>query len=437
MKNYKIILPVLAIIVILVGCKKDKVETHNPAAPVTIDKISDTSGSAGTQILITGNNFSSDTSQIQVTINGSRLRVLAANIHQIMAVVPKKSGSGPVVVSINGQSANSEAVFQYIFTRTVTTLAGSGKAGFVNGMGTDAWFNIGGQSWYRSSGIAVDDNLNVYVADVGNHCIRKINPEGMVTLLSGNPTAGGRNDGQGTDANFEIPYSICTDSQGNIWSVDPGVPSLRMTTPEGVTTSIADTRLEAWAVAYDHKTNSIYYTGANTPASVYRYAIDGSFHDAVITGLTGPGAITFDKDGNLYVTGAAEHVVRKFKANTWEPEIIAGVVGQSGFENGDGAQAKFASPWGIAALPTGELVVAGNGSWDGCTCNADQSVRLLSPTVKGWTVSTFAGSNAAGFIDGMGSAAGFSAPIGVAVDKEGAVYVLDKNNNSVRKIVSE
>src|SRR5206468_4828205 len=66
------------------------------------------------------------------------------------SVVPKKVGSGHIVVKIGNDSVVSTGIFNYIYTRTVSTLAGSGKAGFANGQGTDAMFNFSGESWYRS-----------------------------------------------------------------------------------------------------------------------------------------------------------------------------------------------------------------------------------------------------------------------------------------------
>jgi hypothetical protein len=90
----------------------------------------------------------------------------------------------------------------------VTTLAGSGSAGFVNGTGT-------GASFYNPHGVAVDESGNVYVADRGNHCVRKITSGGVVTTLAGNGAAG-LVDGVGSSARLNDPTCICLDPFGNV-----------------------------------------------------------------------------------------------------------------------------------------------------------------------------------------------------------------------------
>jgi len=148
-----------------------------------------------------------------------------------------------------------------------------------------------------------------------------------------------------------------------------------------------------------------------------------------------PAGIKFDKAGNLYVSVNGDQVVRRFDAGSWNNTILAGTLGSAGYEDGVGTAAKFAYPWGIAVDGSGNLYVAGNGTWDGGAYNPDQSIRYID--AGDWKVSTFAGSGTAGYVDAIGQSAAFSAPTGVAVDKNGTVYVLDKNNNRIRKIVSQ
>lgn len=419
---------------VMISCKKDKGFSHNPSLPMTITDFIAKQGGGGTEILISGSNFSVDTSEIDVFINGRELAVIGANGDQIMAVVPKKCGSGKVIVKIGKDSAVSTDVFNYVYTKTVTTLAGNGTAGFANGQGADAMFNFSGEEWFRSMGIAVDDNLNVYVADPGNHCIRKIDSLGRVTTLAGNPNSSGYADGQGTSALFSIPYGVAIDRDGNVYAVDPGNWDIRKITPDGTATTWAWGSQAPWSIAVDPTSNYPYYTSCSSPGNVYQIPAQWT-SNKVISGLNYPAGIDFDKNGNLYVSVNGDHVIKRFTAGNWTESTIAGQQGTAGYLNGAATAAKFSYPWGLAVDGNLNLYVAGNGTWNGATDNADQSIRYIKANT--WDVSTFAGSNSAGFSDAIGEAAAFSAPCGVAVDKYGTVYVLDKRNNRIRKIISE
>ena len=426
-----------AAMVFLISCKKDGGFTHNSGAAITIEDFTAKQGGGGTEILITGSNFSADTSQIKVIVNGHQLALVGANATQIMAVVPKKCGSGNVIVKIGSDSAVSTGIFNYVFTRTVTTLAGSGTAGFANGKGTDAMFNFNGEAWYRSMGLAVDDNLNIYVADPGNHCIRKIDSVGNVTTFAGNPNNSGYADGQGTAAKFSLPYDVALDADGNVYSADPGNWDIRKISPDGNAVTWAWGSQAPWAVAVDKTSGYPYYSSCDASGNVVQIAAQWA-KKTVVSGLNYPAGIDFDGAGNLYVSLNGDQVVRKYAAsdaNEWVGNIIAGQQSTAGYLNGIGTAAKFAYPWGLAVDAAGNIYVAGNGTWDGGTYNADQSIRYIQAGT--WDVSTFAGSGSAGYADAIGQAAAFSAPTGIAVDKNGTVYVLDKNNNRIRKIVSE
>jgi sugar lactone lactonase YvrE len=179
----------------------------------------------------------------------------------------------------------------------------------------------------------------------------------------------------------------------------------------------------------------VYYSSCDPSGNVYPVTAQWTTGAPVVSGLSSPAGIDFDKDGNLYVACNGSNVIKRFEAGTWVGTTIAGQQGISGYLNGTGIEAKFSNPWGLAVDAAGNIYVAGNGTWDGGTYNADQSIRYIEANT--WNVSTFAGSGTAGFANAIGEAAAFSAPTGVAVDKNGTVYVLDKNNNCIRKIISE
>lgn len=432
--TYHHIIAVMAFILLaFTSCKKEKTAAHNASSPIVISSFEPQIGTGGTEVLISGSNFTTDTSQLSVTINGKKLKVIASNTNQMMVVIPKKVGSGPIKVTIGAGNTISAGVFNYQYTRTVSTLAGSGSAGFLNGRGTDASFNFSGQSWYRSSGIVADSKLNVYVADPGNHCIRKIDTAGNVTTFSGNPNLSGYADGTGTAAQYVLPYGLAIDSQDNIYCVDPINYDIRKISPDGVAVTIAWGNQSPWSIAVDNKTGYVYYTGNNNPASVYQVTAPFTTNE-VITGLFYASGIAVDSSGNIYVS-TSDHVIRKFTAGTWAGSILAGQLNQIGYVDGAANAAKFAYPMGLAIDANNNIYVGENATYDGNVNNPDQSVRYIDG--KTFEVSTFAGSQAAGFANGDGAAASFSAPNGVAVDKNGTVYVLDKNNNSVRKIISQ
>jgi DNA-binding beta-propeller fold protein YncE len=114
----------------------------------------------------------------------------------------------------------------------VTTLAGKARAyGAEDGPGNEARFS-------QPDGIAVDRAGNIYVADSGNHTIRRISPTGFVTTLAGKAGVPGSVDGVGDQARFARPLHIAVDSAGNIYVADVGNYLLRRVTPNGVVTTL-------------------------------------------------------------------------------------------------------------------------------------------------------------------------------------------------------
>lgn len=113
----------------------------------------------------------------------------------------------------------------------VTTLAGSSPRGFADGTGPAAKFGSG----YN---IAIDASGNLYVADSSNHRIRKITPTGVVTTLAGTGTPGAV-DGPGNSATFSSPGGVAVDAHGNVYVADSGNSLLRRITPAGVVSTLA------------------------------------------------------------------------------------------------------------------------------------------------------------------------------------------------------
>ena len=113
----------------------------------------------------------------------------------------------------------------------VTTLAGNGVSGNVNGPGTAAEFK-------DPVGVAVDGAGNVYVADLGNNEIREVTPAGTVSTFAGSARSGSA-DGPAVSAQFSGPSGVSVDSAGNVYVADTGNDTIRMITPGGTVSTVA------------------------------------------------------------------------------------------------------------------------------------------------------------------------------------------------------
>ena len=273
----------------------------------------------------------------------------------------------------------------------VTTLAGSALVpGTTDASGTAARF-------YSPSGVSVDSNGNVYVADTANNTIRKVTSGGIVTTLAGLAGRSSSVNGTGAAARFEDPYAIATDTSGNIYVADASDHSVRKITGAGVVTTLAGTA--------------------------------GSFGSTDASGSAarffGPLGIAADSSGNVYLADTGNHIIRKI-SSAGVVTTLAGSAGIIGITDGNGALARFSGPNGVAVDSTGNVYVADTNS---------STIRKI--TAAG-VVTTLAGSpGSVGLTNGTGTAARFSVPFDVAVDSAGNVYVSDHGNHAIRKITPD
>ena len=187
----------------------------------------------------------------------------------------------------------------------VSTLAGlAGFAGSADGTGSAAQFS-------HPSGVAVDSAGNVYVADTGNHTIRKVTPAGVVTTLAGNAfiisdgfPRGGYADGTGSAARFNYPTGVAVDSAGNLYVAD-GNNTIRKVTPAGVVTTLAGL---AGGVGSEDGTG----IGA-------RFNL--------------PHGVAADSTSNVYVADTENHIIRKVTP-AGVVTTLAGVAGSAGSADG-------------------------------------------------------------------------------------------------------
>lgn len=274
-----------------------------------------------------------------------------------------------------------------IFTKsvqptTVTTFAGTGDTGYLATVTSP---------FKDPRGIAVDNAGNVYVADRGNHKIHKITSTGVITTFVGSViNTPGIVDGTGTNARLSYPTGLAIDGNGDLYTTSSGV--IRKITSLGVVTTLA---------GQPYKDGST--DGVGTAAS-----------------FRSPNGLAIDSSGNLYVADSENHKIRKITPSG----VVTTLAGTGRVGSTDGpatTAATFNTPAGVAVDSSGNVYVSD--SWN-------HKIRKITPE---GIVSTLAG-NVEGDLDGIGYAANFSYPEGLAIDRNGDIYVADSGNHKIRKI---
>ena len=270
-------------------------------------------------------------------------------------------------------------------TGIITTLAGNGTVGFSGdgGLATNAML-------YNATGIAIDASDNIYIADLGNHRIRKITAStGIITTVAGNGIQGFSGDGGlAINAQFNMPWDILIDGIGNLYITDNGNNRIRKVDAiTGIITTIAGTGF-------------VGFSG------------DGGL--AINAQIGAPQSLIMDLVGNLLFCDANNQRIRKISPTTG---IITTIVGNGIAGNlGDGGLATNAmlnEPMGINLDVYGNLYIADNGN--GAIRKVNASNNIITKIAGDW-IYGYSG-------DGGLAINAQTYPFGVITDLSGSVYI--------------
>ncbi len=305
------------------------------------------------------------------------------------------SGTGPFTYQWRFNGA--------ILPNIITTVAGSGAYASPgdNGPATNA-------SLTSPYGVTLDPFGNLYIADMGNNRIRKVDTNGVITTVAGTgpfyPGSGGYSGdgGPATNAMLNLPSSVAIDSAGNLIIGDTFNQRIRKVDTNGGITTVAGNGIAG-------------YSGDNGPATN--------------ASLAYPDCTAPDAFGNLFIADSLNNIVRKVATNG-----IITTVGGNGVQAfaGDGGPATAASmdePAGVALDQSGNLFI---GDWGNDRIRKINARGMITTVAGNGNGSPEEGSYSGD--GGPATNAGLYYPFGVAFDQSGNLYIGDSNNNRVRKV---
>jgi sugar lactone lactonase YvrE len=276
---------------------------------------------------------------------------------------------------------------------TITTIAGNGSSGSQGDNGPATAASLG-----EPEGMWLDDQGNLFFADSRSHKLRTIGPDGTITTVAGNGTAGyGGDGGPATSAMLNYPSAVWGDGQGNLFIADAVNDRVRKVDSSGTITTVAGTGTGG-------------YGGDNGPATDAR--------------LDAPIVVLGDGTGNLFISDYVNHRIRKVSSSGTITTVAGTGTAGYGGDSGPATAAMLNHPIGLAIDDGGHLLIADSGNY---------LIRKVDPT---GTITTVAGDGGLGSVGDGGPAtdARMFDPKQLTMDARGDLFIADSGNCLIRKI---
>ncbi|MEZ5354506.1 MAG: hypothetical protein R2762_17890 [Bryobacteraceae bacterium] len=309
----------------------------------------------------------------------------------------------PTGVAVDGQG-NLFIADQYnhrirrvdALTGIITTIAGDGQERFFGDNGPAASASV-----FYPRGLAFDSQGNLYIADQYNHRVRRIDRDGRMTTYAGNGSPRFAGDGgPATEASISYPGEVAFDSEDNLYIADKENNVVRRVTRAGV---------------------------MSTVAGVNRRGFDGDGGPATRASLTRPQGVDADDQGNLFITDSDNNRLRRVSRDG----TITTLAGSGANRySGDGRLATSAvinQPWDTLIDAAGNLIFS------------DREARVIRKIDRNQVISTVAGTGDVGTSGDNGPAVQMrmAYPLGLAMDAAGNLYIADGLGQTIRRVTPQ
>ena len=250
------------------------------------------------------------------------------------------------------------------------------------------------------------------------------------TTLAGAGEAG-LVDGPGTSARFHNPVNVAVDAMGTIFVADFDNDRIRKIATDGTVSTLVNQPNFSRPFGLAIGPGNLLYiqTDANdagersaTTGTLWKVARTGGIATVIARNLGRPRGLAVLPGGDLALSDPAHHTVSRLNISSGTVSLIAGGLDSPGFTNGNGSAARFNRPYGLTALSDGTLLVA------------DQNNHSIRRVTLAGSVTTLAGTGAAGSTDGDLSVATFTGPQDVKQGSDGVIYVADTGAHKIRAI---